>query len=63
MKINIMKIEKERERQGITAMELAKRVGVTRQAYSLFLQSGSTKLSTLAKIAEILDFDPKDFLI
>jgi len=33
------------------------------QAYSVFLRrSGSTKLSTLARIAEALDFDPKDLL-
>ena len=63
MKINILKIEKERERLGITAMELAQKIGVTRQAYSSFLQTGSTKLSTLTKIAEVLDFDPKDLLV
>ena len=63
MKINIEKIEKERKRQGLTATELAKKVGITRQAYSIFVRrSRSTKLSTLAKIAEVLDFDPKDLL-
>ena len=63
MKIDIEKIEKERKRQGMTAIELAKKVGITRQAYSIFVRrSGSTKLSTLAKIAEVLDFDPKDLL-
>jgi len=29
MKINIEKIEKERKRQGLTAMELAEKVGIT----------------------------------
>ena len=63
MKINVEKIEKERKRQGLTAMELAGKVGITRQAYSVFLRrNGSTKLSTLARIAEALDFDPKDLL-
>ena len=63
MKINIEKIEKERKRQGLTAMELAEKVGITRQAYSVFLhRSRSTKLSTLTKIAKALDFDPKDLL-
>ena len=63
MKINIEKIEKERKRQGLTAMELAEKIGITRQAYSIFLcRSRSTKLSTLARIAKVLDFDPKDLL-
>jgi len=62
MKINIEKIEKERKRQGLTAMELARRIGITRAAYSFFLRVGSTKLGTLAKIAKVLDFDPKDLL-
>jgi len=63
MKIDIEKIEKERKRQGLTATELAKKVGITRQAYSTFVRRRrSTKLSTLAKIAEALDFDPKDLL-
>jgi len=63
MKINVEKIEKERKRQGLTATELARKIGVTRQAYSIFLRrSGSTKLSTLSRIAKALDFDPKDLL-
>ena len=62
MKINIEKIEKERKRQGLTAMELARRIGITRAAYSFFLRVGSTKLGTLVKIAKVLDFDPKDLL-
>jgi len=63
MKIDNEKIEKERKRQGLTATELAKKVGITRQAYSTFVRRRrSTKLSTLAKIAEALDVDPKDLL-
>jgi len=63
MKINVEKIEKERKRQGLTAMELARRIGITRATYSFFLRAGSTKLNTLVKIAKVLDFDPKDLLI
>lgn len=63
MKINIVKIEKERIRKGITGAKLAELSGITKQAYSDFLKSGSTKLSTLTKIAGALDFDPKDLLI
>ena len=63
MKINVEKIEKERKRQGLTAMELARRIGITRAAYSFFLRVGSTKLGALVKIAKALDFDPKDLLI
>ena len=63
MKINIAKIEKERERQKFTQTKLAMLIGITKQAYSCFLKRGSTKLGTLTKIAEVLDFDPKDLLI
>jgi len=63
MKINVEKIEKERKRQGLTATELAEKIGVTRQAYFKFVhRGGSTKLSTLTRIAEAIDFDPKDLL-
>lgn len=62
MKINIMKIEKERERQKLTRPELAKLIGISRQAYSDFLRTGSTKLSTLTKIAKVLDIDGKDLI-
>lgn len=63
MKINIEKIEKERLRKIISKPELAALAGISRQTYYDFLKSGSTKLSTLTRIAEILDFDPKDLLM
>ena len=62
MKINIVKIEKERERQKLSKSALAKLIGISRQAYADFLNSGSTKLSTLTKIAKILDLDGKDLI-
>jgi transcriptional regulator with XRE-family HTH domain len=62
VEINIAKIEKERERQKLTRSELARLIGISRQAYSRFIRTRSTKLSTLTKIARTLDFDPKDLL-
>ena len=62
MKMNIDKIERERKRQGLTKTEMALKMGMSRQAYWDFINNGSTRLSTLTKIAEILEFDPKDLL-
>ena len=63
MRINIEKIERERLHLGINKAKFASKVGISRQLYYEFLNTGSTKLSTLEKIAKSLDIDTKDFLI
>ena len=62
MKINVAKIERERERLQINKTKFASMVGITKQAYSDFLRSGSTTLPRLTRMATALGFDGKDFL-
>ena len=61
--INIEKIERERVRLKLSKYEMSRRIDMSRQSYYDILNNKSTKLSTLKKIAEVLDFDYKDLLI
>jgi DNA-binding Xre family transcriptional regulator len=60
--INIGKIEKERIRLKLSKIEMSRRLKMSKQAYYDILDNKSTKLSTLKKIAKILDFQYKDLL-
>ena len=61
--VNIEKIEKERTRLGLNRSEFAIKIGITKQAYYDLLKNKSTKLTTLDRIAKVLDFDARDLLI
>ena len=62
LKINFSKIEYERERRGISKIEMARKLKMSDQSYYDFLKSNPPVLNTLTKVAKVLDFDPKDFL-
>lgn len=61
--VNIEKIEKERNRLSLNKSDFAQKIGITKQAYYDLLRFKSTKLTTLDKIAKVLDFEARDLLI
>ena len=63
MRINTKKIERERLRLGLNKSQFARKVGISRQLYHIFLKTKRANLSTLGKIGNGLDWDPKDILI
>lgn len=62
MKINIKKLEKERLKLGLNKTELSRLVGIGYYAYQAIIRKGSTKLTTLNRIAKALKVDTKDLL-
>lgn len=64
MKLNIEKIEKERQRLGLSNEDVANLLGITRQGWYDFISRPENKtLVGVAKVAKIFDLDPKDLLI
>jgi transcriptional regulator with XRE-family HTH domain len=62
MKLNIKKLEAERKRLGLKMPEFSKRLGFTATNYGKMVDSRSTSLKTLTKIAAKLNLDPRDLL-
>lgn len=65
MKLNIKKIKKEMKRQALSYKGLAQKLGKKDRQYGWWLLNSNKghTLSTINKIAEALDLDPKDLLI
>lgn len=53
--LNLQKIKVLAKQKGIAQTEIAKQLGMSSQAFSKILRENSTKVSTLERIAEILD--------
>ena len=62
MKIYIEKMERERERLGLSKAEIERRAKLKPSGYSKVLIRRVTSISTLNRIAEALYLDPKDLL-
>lgn len=56
------KIKSELVKKGWSASELARRMGVSRQAVSQLLRCTGVTLKTIDKIAVALDVNPKDLI-
>ena len=63
MELNIRKIEKERERLGISIKELAKALGMHYQGLDYIYRMKSTNLKTIQRIADYFGIDGKDLII
>lgn len=63
MKVNHTKIEKELSRLGLTHIQFARELNMTRQGFEYILKSGKTTFATLERIAKKLDMDEKDLLL
>ena len=63
IKLNTDKVKRELVVQGWTQQDLAKHLGVTRQAVNSMLRRQSAGLKLLNRVAELLGVDPKDLLI
>ncbi len=63
-RLDRLAFEKALERKGISAAELARQVGLTRQSISLSLAGRSLpRPATLRRLARILDVDPNELII
>lgn len=62
MEVNTDKLESYRRKHYLTTKEFADKLGMTRQAYYDILESKSTKLSTITRIAETLGCKAKELL-
>ena len=63
MELNVQKIRKELKRREWTVRQLSERLGVSFQSIYSALTNKSTKLSTITKIADALELDPRDLII
>jgi len=64
MKLNVKKVRMEMDRQGLTYESIGKTLHITRQAVGYYLYCPSTlSLTTINKLAKVLNCDPKDLLI
>jgi DNA-binding XRE family transcriptional regulator len=61
--INTIKIENRRKKLNITKYRMADKLGMSRQTYYSILNTKSTTLKTLEKIASILDLKARDLII
>ena len=62
MELHKTKIRLEMERNKWTPSELARRMGVSRQAVSKIFSGNGITLKTIDKIADALGLDPKDLI-
>ena len=62
MKLDKTKIKLEMEKNGWNASELARRMGVSRQAISKIFSGNGITLKTIDKIADALGLNPKDLM-
>jgi transcriptional regulator with XRE-family HTH domain len=62
MKVNMQKLEIERNRLGLSKTAFSKKFGLSPAAYRKIEAAESTTIKTLTKIAATLYLDPKDLL-
>ena len=62
MELHKSKIRLEMEKNGWNESELARRMGVSRQAVFAFFRRDGITLKTIDKIADALGLDPKDLI-
>ena len=62
MQVNISKLEKERKRLNLTKSAFSRYFWLQSSTYGKMIQTQSTSIICLNRIAKILDFDPKDLL-
>ena len=63
MELNIKKIDKERERLGLSQKELAKALGMHYQGLDYICKRKSTNLRTIQAIADFFGIEGKDLII
>lgn len=63
MNLNTEKIKKEIKRNDWTIYEFAEKLGMSFQSIYWIFSHKSTRLSTINKMAKVLELDPKDLLI
>jgi predicted DNA-binding protein (UPF0251 family) len=63
MKLNVEKIENQRKYLNMSVKDIADKMEMSRQSYYDILNSGSTKLSTITLLAEILELKGNELLI
>ena len=63
LKIHIEKMERERNRLGLSKAEMERKAVLKPSAYSKVIVRRVTSLATLARLADVLNMDPKDLLI
>ena len=62
MKINTKKIKDELSRIGICQAELARRMGITRQALHQQLNGGARSFATISKLSKALNLPERDLI-
>ncbi len=62
MKLNIKKLESERDRLGLSVYDFSEKLGLNKTTYGKIRDSESTTLKTINLIAAKLFLDPKDLL-
>ena len=62
IQLNTEKIKRELKLRGWSQQDLAKELGVTRQAVNSMMRRKSAGLRLLGRVAMALDYDPKDLL-
>jgi len=62
MKINVNKLEAERERLGLTKAAFSRKIGFKDSTYFKLIDSESTTLKRLSAIAKALGVNPKTLL-
>lgn len=63
LKINVSKLESERERMNESQEKFAARLGIKQTTYSAIVNKATTTFKTLTSIADALHIDPLDLLI
>ena len=63
MKLNQRKIKQELERLGWTSTEYARKVGVSRQLMSYYLNQDPKGFRIVVRLAKPLNIDPRDLLL
>ncbi|MFZ2809421.1 MAG: helix-turn-helix transcriptional regulator [Desulfosalsimonadaceae bacterium] len=62
LRLHIEKMERERERLGLSKAEIERRAKLKKSTYSKIIERRATSISTLNRLADALYLDPKDLL-
>jgi len=62
MELNVRKLEAERIKLSLKKAEYSRLFNLSETAYGKMLRKRSTAISTINKIAAVLNLDPKDLL-
>jgi transcriptional regulator with XRE-family HTH domain len=63
MKLNIPKVRREMKLLKMSQADLAKELGLTRQAVWKYFKYGATSFRVVDRLAKVLGLDPKDLII